>query len=185
MKGIFRTDPSSSSCISLFNTSTWSGGIIVQVLQFLCSSLASLAIFGQKPPSLCNLLYRPTLRFTPHISWCNLCNCVSLSCLETYLISNPYAPLKNRFPLILRKSFIFDGRFNPISLPWTIAFNKGSHQSSGRHNSPLTRPGCFSTLKVIFSFFNINLVARVASELANLFSFWLITLHSMDVKCFI
>ena len=80
---------------------------------------------------------------------------------------------------------MFDGRFDLIYLPWTIAFNKGSHQSSGGHNLPLIRPGCFSTLRVIFSFFNTDLVARVASESTNLFSFRLITLQSMDVKCFI
>ena len=40
---------------------------------------------------------------------------------------------------------MFDGKFNPISLPWIIAFNKGSRQSSGGHNPPLIRLGCIST----------------------------------------
>lgn len=76
---------------------------------------------------------------------------------------------------------MFDGRFDPISLPWTITFNKGSRQSFRGHNLPLIRPGCFYTLRVIFSFFSIDLVAEVASKSANLLSFQLITLHS---KCF-
>ena len=66
---------------------------------------------------------------------------------------------------------MFDGRFDPISLPRTITFNKGSRQSSRGHNPPIIRPSYFSTLRVIFSFFNTNLVARVASESTKLFSF--------------
>ena len=107
----------SSSCISLFSTSAWFKGIIDQVLQSLYSSLTSLAISGQKTSSLCNLLCRATSRFTLHILWCNLCSRVSPFCLKTHLISNPFAPLKNKFPLILKKSFMFDGRFDPISIP--------------------------------------------------------------------
>ena len=107
----------SSSCTLLFSTSTWFRGMIEQVLQSLCSSLASLVISSQKTPSLYNLSYRPTSRFTRQTSWCNLCNCVSPFCLETHFISNPSGPLgEKKFPLILRKYFIFDGKLIPMSL---------------------------------------------------------------------
>ena len=49
----------------------------------------------------------------------------------------------------------------------------------------MIRPGYFSFRSVFFFFFNTDLVAKVASELANLFLFRLTTLHSMEVKCFI
>ena len=159
-----------SSWISC-RTSAWSGGITKQVLQSLCSSLASLAISSQKTPSLYSFLYMLTLRFTTQISWCNLCNYVSPSCLETHFINNPSASFKNKSPLILRKSFILGDKFDPTSLPWVIDFKKGSRQSFGRHNLPLIRLGYFFTWSFIFSFFITDLVAKVANESADLFSF--------------